>query len=216
MWPFDKQNADLSPKVFGLGLSKTGTSSLGFALEILGFTHMGYRRDLVKSWHRKQLAPIEKALRNHSAFEDWPMPSMFEYVMRKFGASAYYVLTIRSSPEVWLESLKKHSLRSAPKNAKIRELCYGVAYPQQDEQHFLDFYTNHNASVVQLAETLGLQGRLRVLCWENNDGWGELCEFLGRDVPNMPFPKKNQAIDRPISQHYVARNLHNIARLSGS
>lgn len=33
----------------------------------------------------------------------------------------------------------------------------------------------------------------RLLVYRLGDGWGPLCEFLGRDVPDVPFPHGNEA-----------------------
>jgi hypothetical protein len=34
------------------------------------------------------------------------------------------------------------------------------------------------------------------LCWEEGDGWPQLCGFLGHAVPEAPFPRMNTATDR--------------------
>ena len=35
--------------------------------------------------------------------------------------------------------------------------------------------------------------RLLEICWENGDGWQQLCAFLGCPVPTMPLPHCNAA-----------------------
>ncbi|RAK99300.1 sulfotransferase family protein [Aspergillus ibericus CBS 121593] len=37
----------------------------------------------------------------------------------------------------------------------------------------------------------GLVEGERLLEWNVEDGWGPLCEFLGKEVPDVPFPKAN-------------------------
>lgn len=32
----------------------------------------------------------------------------------------------------------------------------------------------------------------RLLVWHPKDGWGPLCKFLGKDVPEEPVPKVNE------------------------
>ena len=52
----------------------------------------------------------------------------------------------------------------------------------------------------------------RLLVYEVKEGWGPLCDFLGVDVPNEPFPHVNEAADlqrlilaaRVFSQHIAA------------
>ncbi|MBN9316443.1 MAG: hypothetical protein J0I99_11930 [Devosia sp.] len=202
------------PKVFGLGLSKTGTSSLGAALEILGFHHAMYDRRLTKDYFAGRFDRIDRVLWRNTAFEDWPYPAMFERLMQRYGTDAYYVLTVRKSPETWLASLERHALLSSPKNAKIRALCYGLDYPQQDASHFLERYNAHNRNVADLAERLGLSSRFRVLCFENGDGWSELCGLLGLPLPDVPFPIRNRTADRVPNQRHVAANMSRIAALA--
>ncbi|MEL6669173.1 MAG: sulfotransferase, partial [Bacteroidota bacterium] len=49
-------------KVFGIGLIKTGTTSLGKALEILGFNpHISYDEELMNCWMSSDFNPIYKA-----------------------------------------------------------------------------------------------------------------------------------------------------------
>uniref|UniRef100_H2Z271 Uncharacterized protein n=1 Tax=Ciona savignyi TaxID=51511 RepID=H2Z271_CIOSA len=42
-------------------------------------------------------------------------------------------------------------------------------------------YRNHNAGVLQD----------KLLVYNFKDGWGPLCEFLGEEVPDKPFPRAN-------------------------
>ncbi|GKZ34156.1 hypothetical protein AbraIFM66950_004338 [Aspergillus brasiliensis] len=37
----------------------------------------------------------------------------------------------------------------------------------------------------------GLVSEERLLEWDVEDGWGPLCEFLGKDIPQEPFPNTN-------------------------
>nr|XP_039273574.1 uncharacterized protein LOC120347597 [Styela clava] len=47
-------------------------------------------------------------------------------------------------------------------------------------------YRDHNTSVLQRAP------KDRLLKMNLSDGWEPLCKFLGKPIPNVPFPHKNK------------------------
>ena len=50
-------------------------------------------------------------------------------------------------------------------------------------------YTKHYAHIREIVPNDNL------LEWEPKDGWQPLCKFLGRPVPNQPFPYANRGND---------------------
>jgi hypothetical protein len=50
----------------------------------------------------------------------------------------------------------------------------------------LPMYEQHYALVRQITP------KHRLLEYELGSGWGPLCEFLGKPVPNVPFPSANE------------------------
>ena len=63
----------LSPLVFGIGLSKTGTTSLGVALQQLGFRHKSYDAELLEKWHFGKVDEVLAGMEAYSSFEDFPL-----------------------------------------------------------------------------------------------------------------------------------------------
>ncbi|PYH68031.1 sulfotransferase family protein [Aspergillus vadensis CBS 113365] len=62
----------------------------------------------------------------------------------------------------------------------------------------------------------GLVPKERLLEWDVEDGWGPLCEFLGKDTPDEPFPNTNNPAAfrkhiQSIVQPRVKRGLFNFA-----
>ncbi len=53
--------------------------------------------------------------------------------------------------------------------------------------HGKEVYTRHYASVRSVAT----ESKMELLEYKIQDGWGPLCEFLGCEVPDMPFPCGN-------------------------
>ncbi|CAH2395178.1 sulfotransferase [Mesorhizobium ventifaucium] len=187
------------PKIFGVGLGKTGTKTLGTVLRGLGFNHAPFRRDLVRAWHKKEYDKIFEFIDQYDSFEDWPYASMCSMLIERF-PYARFILTRRSSPERWLSSLKKHALTGVPfKN--IRKLVLGQTYPFGQDARLIQIYTEHNARVRKM-----LVGKpFLELCWEEGDGVEKLAEFLGMDVPaGTVLPKVNASADR--DRTYVLAN----------
>ena len=91
-------------KIFGLGLSKTGTTSLAHALDILGYK---VRDCLGITIYRKgQISSIDRtALKNYDALTDTPIPSFYRELDIEFPNSKF-ILTVREL-DAWLNSCKK-------------------------------------------------------------------------------------------------------------
>ncbi len=182
-------------KVFGIGLSKTGTTTLAQCLKALGARHMSVRGDLMQHLLDRNFDPIWAVLDAHDSFEDWPYPLMYREIYARYGDQARFVLTVRQSADVWLDSLKAHSLTTHP-TRHFRKVTYGYNFPHGYEGEHLAFYTRHNAGVHAFFAENGATGQLIELCWEKGDGWAEFCGFLGARVPDIPFPAANTRTER--------------------
>lgn len=100
-----------------------------------------------------------------------------------------FILTVRKSQEKWFESLKNHSMVTHPTN-HCRKLAYGYNFPHKHEKEHIEFYNRHNENVHSYFQ--GRDDDFIELCWENGDGFKELCGFLGYSVPNLPLPHANK------------------------
>lgn len=176
-------------KIFGLGLNKTGTTTLGACLQCLGFRHSSFDLDLLKHVAIGELDPLFTTVASHDSFEDWPYPLVFEELDQRFPGSRF-ILTRRSSPERWLASLSAHALRTDPFiGTRSRSLAYGAPYPQLNPQGHLAQYRRHLERVRRYFQHRP-QDLLEV-CWEEQASWDPLCTFLERPVPQLPFPHAN-------------------------
>jgi hypothetical protein len=196
-------------KLFGIGLNKTGTTTLGECARILGYRHVACRRDLLIRLRQGSLEELLAVADAHDAFEDWPWPLVYKELFRRYGDRARYVLTVRRTPEAWLRSLKNHALLTLPEE-HCRLLAYGYAYPHGFEAEHLAIYARHNAEVVAFFASEGASHLLATLCWEEGHGWAELCRLLGRSVPDVPFPHANRTrkealVDQPLYAANAAR-----------
>lgn len=183
-------------KVIGLGAGKTGTKTLQAALALLGYTNCSWSFDLIEAWARGDVAAVLSAVDAHDCVEDWPFAALYAECMDRYGRNARYVLTVRETPEVWLESAIAHADRSGPKYDPLRRLIFGYDHPRGNEERHLAFYRRHNAAVHAAVVGRGLQDCFLEACWEHGDGWEELCSLIGESVPvGLSFPHENRRPD---------------------
>ncbi len=177
-------------KVFGIGLNKTGTTTLGECGRALGYTSTTCDRRLLHTVVRKgDFGAVEEVIAANDLFEDWPWPLIYKECDELVPGSKF-ILTTRKTPDIWFRSLEKHSMRTWPLY-HCRSLAFGVAYPRGNKRELIEFYERHNDEV--RSYFANRPGDLLELCWGRGDGWEELCEFLDVPVPDEPFPHANAA-----------------------
>lgn len=177
-------------KIFGIGLNKTGTTSLRVALRALGYQHLDRRPRLMRHWRRKEYEALIAATREFESFDDWPWPLIVPQLLEEYGEDARFILTRRASPQRWLESIKTHSERTSPFRHPRRAI-YGHDYPHGREASYLNVYNRHLEQTKKLFTQRGLEHLLLEVSWDGGDGWDELCGFLGQRRPARPFPHAN-------------------------
>jgi hypothetical protein len=179
----------VTPKVFCIGFHKTGTSSLGAALRILGYRVTGpngvHDPNIAKNVH----AMADALIRRYDAFQDNPWPVLYKSLDVKYPNSKF-LLTIRDS-ESWLASLIKDF---GHVETPMRRWIYGVGCPAGHEELYVRRYEAHNAEV--LKHFTDRPGHFLVMDLTKGDGWNALCAFLGTDIPDVPFPHTNKSSER--------------------
>jgi hypothetical protein len=182
-------------KVFGIGLSKTGTSSLQAALEVLGYRVSGpNRKPLLKQVRSGNLPGVFAQTEQDDAFCDFPYPLIFRELHRHYGREAKFVLTTRRSAEVWYDSLCEHARTSRLFGGQ--RLTYGFYRPFGRKRQYTALYEKHNETVRTYFRANDAADLLLEVCWDTGDGWALLCPFLGAPVPDRPFPHRNKADKR--------------------
>ncbi len=174
-------------KVFGVGLSRTGTSSLHRALEGLGFRARHYPSlSLVLG----RLRIRRRELRRYDALTDLPVACFFRELDRRF-PGAKFVHTVREV-ESWLDSCERYR-RFAPdfpvsrRVLALRRRVYGTR--AFDRERFRAVHAAHAAAVrAWFAERPDDLLELDVCAGE---GFERLCPFLGRPLPAGGFPHEN-------------------------
>jgi hypothetical protein len=178
-------------KVFGVGWAKTGTTTLGRCLTELGFDHQGRAFELLDDLATGDKRRVHDVVARHDSFDDWPWILLFRELDAGWPGSRF-VLTIRE-PDEWLRSYR-NMLRApganSPRETARRRQIYGLPFPDVTDAQLLERYERHNQEV--MSWFVDRPEALLVVDWSKGDGWPELCGFLGRPVPDGPFPWANQ------------------------
>lgn len=189
--------AHLKPKVFVIGLSKTGTTSFGNALQILGYKKLGWKdirsRHLVHSYVNNELGPIIDQTKYYDAFEDLPWPRLYQQMAEMYPDSKF-ILSLRKDDETWLNSMRRHVMRGRwiPYTH-----FYGADTFQGNEITILQSYQNHTQAVRDFFRDKP-DRYLELKVDDGDANWEPLCNFLGCAgdiVPASAFPKSNTAAD---------------------
>jgi hypothetical protein len=178
-------------KVVGIGLPKTGTTSLGYCFRRFGFKHRTFDMDLAYQVKRNNLAPAIEEARKFETFEDWPWFEIYRELDRTFPNSKF-ILTRRKDTETYVTSLKGHHERQGIRKEDFVkpyywDVVHGVEPAAWDYEKSAQRYERHNREVLEYFGDR-VNKDLLVVCWEHGDGWAELGRFLNKAVPNEPFP----------------------------
>lgn len=178
-------------RIFGLGLSRTGTSSLSRALEILGYRSNHYPSVSYRFGHFFGLK--RQDLRNFDAFSDISILPIYRQLDRKF-PGAKFIFTTREK-EAWLSSCANFERLKAgyavnAKTRAIRRAVYGCE--TFDRERFSSAYDRHEQEIRAYFATR--PGDLLVLNVCAGQDWSALCQFLGKDIPDGPFPHDNRGV----------------------
>ena len=104
-------------------------------------------------------------------------------------------MTVRRTPEAWVNSLKKHVLRRGPLENLRNRSMFGRLYPHGQERHYASQYESYTSGVHDFFRKHGAEDRLLELCWEKGDGWDRLCAFVDKPRPDIGFPYENRSSD---------------------
>ena len=178
-------------KIFGIGLNKTGTKTLGKCFSVLGLSGLSYDMESFEWWCRGEIDRIYEKVADYDAFEDWPWPILFRDLDKRFPGSKF-ILTRRKNSNIWYASLCRHMRLVAP--SKFERVIYGTDQPKKHRKSLLGFYEKH------LRETreyfLSRPTDFLEVCWEDGDNWNQLCQFLDLPLPQVTFPHENRHLSK--------------------
>jgi len=196
-------------RVVGAGVGRTGTLSLKTGLELLlgqpcyhmleVFNHPEH----VPAWREAAEGgklDWDALLGGYVATSDFPA-CLFWAEILEANPDAVVVLSTRSDSTAWWESASQtiftvDDAHLPPEMADWFEMWRAVATARftpkwTDENAARAAYERHNAEVRASVPS----GRL--VDWKPGAGWEPLCDALGADVPDGPFPHLNTREDFP-------------------
>lgn len=208
-------------KIFGIGLNKTGTSSLGRFFEKCGYKmHEDYScikinmaLDLQNNINMDKSTLLLDIADNYDVFEDWPWPLIYKQCLERYPDSKF-VLTIRADAEEWFRSLYYHCKKLGP-TRQIKSV-YGHYTPNHEtKKDFIEYYKRHNAKAVEFFKDK--PGKLLILSTKTEDSKKSdiLAKFCDSDkLSNIPYPNANKnKIERTNEDVYPVVYSDNICKL---
>ena len=156
----------------------------------------------------KNATEWDQILGGYAAIVDGP-GNEFAIDLAQAYKHAKVILTVRDSPEAWLASWKKtiyHELRTwnhswtmramgaiddwtglakKPKSNRIMTALAGGKFAYGDPQ--LQWYQDYRDNAYKYIPAD------RLLEFNVKQGWGPLCQFLEKEIPDEPFPRLNDA-----------------------
>ena len=174
--------------IIGAGYGRTGTMSLKLALEERGVGPCHHMEEVfanppqVPGWQAAvagESVDWDAVFDGYEATADWPRANFTHDL------AASYSGTILKYLQILPEDMPDHIMAICEMVKVMLGEHFGAAY--DDEQAAKAAYQNHVDKVSNSYE----DGR--VLCFDVRDGWGPLCEFLGKPVPGGDFPRSNNS-----------------------
>ncbi|KAI8891450.1 hypothetical protein K501DRAFT_289958 [Backusella circina FSU 941] len=186
-------------KAIVAGLPRTGTDSLRTALDILGYRTMhsidlfsNHTMDpdlILEAYRNRQNADWDKVYEKYDAAADVPVWLCYKELVQKY-PDAKVILTLRD-PVSWYKSYlnikndmstMKASVNSRERLDKIFELYLTVL--ADNAALSIDADTDEETAKRDIPSE-------KLLQLELGEGWERLCAFLGKDIPDSPFPHTN-------------------------
>lgn len=187
-------------QIIGAGFGRTGTDSMKTALGMLGVGPCYHMSEVIGNEDRKEAwravaagapADWDAIFDGYRSTVDWPAAFFWRELAAHY-PDAKILLTVRPA-ERWYDSMEQTILallRDRPDpatvgSALVRDRVFGGNVTDRD--HIIATY-RRNIEEVQAAF-----GPDRLLTYEVGEGWERLCAFLGRPVPEVPFPHANDS-----------------------
>lgn len=172
-----------------ISLPRTGTKSLSKCLYILGYNFKHCPSDCLS---------VHLTANTYQVYADTPMycPTIFSKLVKEPSNKFIY---IDRDPVSWITSFENTGLHNNYMNymskdyikyatgrldkACLIEIFKGAPYSKDT---FIDAYNEHKENVLKIIPSYQL------LMFKFEEGWENLCQFLGKSVPDQPIPHINK------------------------
>lgn len=200
-------------KVICAGLSKTGTKSIAKALQVLGFSVFDFFEHIIvhhDEWvdiYRQGKTPDFLSMyKDVDAITDLPAAFWYDEIHQTL-PDAKVILSVRDNEDVWVESWVAGQLALLRRGGFFQRMIwrYIIPFTQGFDVPFFDDidmaaygtlrpestvlykkkYREHNERVQAVIP------KEKLLIFNVKQGWKPLCEFLGCEIPDQEFPRRN-------------------------
>ena len=211
------ESAFSAEKVFCIGLSRTGTTSLEQALKDLGYRlgdqHQGEL--LLPQYAARNFRPIVEFCLTADAFQDAPFSFPFTYLaLDQSFPNAKFILSVRDDSDQWYRSLVRYHSnlfgggRIPTKDDLVRST---YSYPgfvwdsvklllnpaEEDIYHkptLVSYYDRHNSDVRDYFRS---KSNLLEINVSAKGAYERFCAFLGKEPIAEGFPWLNSSLPSP-------------------
>lgn len=201
-------------KIFGIGLNKTGTTSLQKEMVDLGYIAGGQQKAelLFDDWVKRDFKRIIKYCYSAEFFQDIPFSLPYTFIaMDQAFPGSKFILTLRDSAEQWYNSLIQfHGKiwadgRIPPTSEDLKNAKYIYkGYPYHINMHIynvtdnapyskdilMEHYQNHERSILEYFRFR--PDDLLVIRVKEDSDYTKFCEFLGVEQKRAGFPWENK------------------------
>lgn len=172
------RKSNYSSKVFCIGYNKTGTTSLGKSLEMLGYRNSSFNRIIWRNYYEK--GKTKKILHYASKFDSfddlpWLKEDMIPVLDKSFPGSKFIYL--ERDEESWKKSLYNWRYKTFQE------------YPDLDKS--FQMYKEHRKFVLNYFENRS-ESDFLILNIKDKSGFKKLANFLNKKVIRDDFPHFNK------------------------
>lgn len=202
------------PKIFCIGLNKTGTTSLSKAMQEIGYicgNQMQAER-LIYAWGLRDYKRIINYCYSAQFFQDIPFSLPYTYMcLDQAFPGSKFILTLRDSPQEWYNSLTsfhgnmwgkdnriptKEDLQKSSYHKKgwaweVNRLVFKTPDTDPyDKTQLIKFYEQHNENVIEYFRHRSED--LLILNVSDDKAYIKLCEFFNINKVEKEFPWENK------------------------
>jgi hypothetical protein len=189
----DRQETKFNEKVFGIGLSRTGQTSLVEAMRLLGYSVVRYPHGI-------------KRIKRSDFSADITVTELFikGELQRRF-PNAKYIYTYRD-PREWIERAEiffkafppeqRRSQKLKAISKRAHETCYG-SFQFNKDKYFKAFLAHHTFVMDSFKNDMD---KLLIMDIKKGDSWGKLCPFLNMEPISGPFIWVNDFEERRVNK----------------
>lgn len=197
-------------KIFCIGLNKTGTTSVKYALEELNYVvgNETEAKKLLTPWLKRNFNPIIQYCKTAQAFQDSPFSFPYTYIILDYAfPGSKFILTVRDDAEEWYNSITrfhaklwgngkiptKSNLLNAKKGRPWivnQELFKTPGDDPYNKSILMNFYNQYITEVKDYFKNR--PNDLLVINLKEEKSYKNFCEFLGCNPIKERFPWKNK------------------------